>query len=333
MSLQPIIIADRYVLGEKIGSGSFGSIYSAFDNKKNIKVAMKLESVAMETQQLIIEKNHYVKLGAGTNCFDNNKGIPKIYDFFQNYKLKQGYYNILVMDLLGDNLENLMQKCGGKFSLKTTIQIAIQLIERIKYLHDNSILHRDIKPDNFLIGPNNIIHIVDLGLSKKYKDHVTSIHIQYRENKRLIGTPRYASINCHLGIEQARRDDIESILYLLIYLLNGKLPWQGIQASNKKTKYKKILEKKLNTSIDLLCRGIPSDFNMLFEYLKTLKFTDKPDYSYILSLFQKMAGKYNIKLDNIYDWDLLNTTNLLDINEKNISKYLPSSLEIDSSSD
>ena len=333
MSLQPIIIADRYVMGEKIGSGSFGSIYSAFDNKRNIKVAMKLESVDMEPQQLIIEKNHYVKLGAGNNSNDNSLGIPKIYDFFQNYKLKQGHYNILVMDLLGESLENLLQKCGGRFSLKTTIQIAIQLIERIKYMHDNSILHRDIKPDNFLIGPNNIIHVVDLGLSKKYKDYLTSVHIQYRENKRLIGTPRYASINCHLGIEQARRDDIESIIYVLIYLFNGKLPWQGIQASNKKKKYTKILEKKLNIPIDLLCKGLPVDFIILFEYLKTLKFSDKPDYSYIISLFKKMSGKYNIKLDNIYDWDLLNTTKILDINEENINKYLPSSLDVDSSSD
>jgi serine/threonine protein kinase len=132
-------------------------------------------------------------------------------------------------------------------------------------VHEKSFIHRDIKADNFLIGnglKSGIIHVVDFGLAKRYKDPKTNHHIIYRSNKSLTGTVRYASINTHMGIEQSRRDDIESMIYVLIYFLKGKLPWQGVLGKNKHEKYKKIIQIKIMTPIEKLCSECPSTFHL-----------------------------------------------------------------------
>ncbi len=291
-----IIINNKYVLKDKIGSGSFGTIYTAFDLFHKDIVALKLESVYINTPQLHLENKIY-------KLFNHAKGFPKIYDYFIDYKLPWGNYNILVMECLDNSLENLFDLCNRKFSLKTTLQIGIQMIQRISYCHDKSIIHRDIKPDNFLIDNNNFVYLVDFGLAKNYRDSKTHMHIPYRENKKLIGTPRYASINTHLGIEQSRRDDLESIGYILVYFLNGSLPWQGIKARDHRAKYQKIMEKKLAMPINLLCKNLPYQFITYFEYVRNLRFADKPDYKYFVKLFESIASENNIILDNNYDWD------------------------------
>ena len=134
----------------------------------------------------------------------------------------------MVMELLGHSLEDLFQYCGRKFTLKTVCMLADQMISRLEYMHTNNFIHRDMKPDNFLMGngnKRNVCYMIDFGLSKRYKDAKTGEHIPYRDNKSLTGTARYASVNTHIGIEQARRDDMESIGYILLYFLKGSLPW------------------------------------------------------------------------------------------------------------
>lgn len=164
-------------------------------------------------------------------------------------------------------------------------------ISRIEFVHAKSFIHRDIKPDNFLMGLGkraNQVNIIDFGLAKKYRDPKTHIHIPYRENKNLTGTARYASINTHLGIEQSRRDDIESLGYVLMYFLRGSLPWQGLKAATKKMKYEKISEKKMATPFEVLCKGFPLEFTTYFQYCRSLRFDDKPDYSYLRKLFRDL---------------------------------------------
>jgi casein kinase 1 len=298
MSLQSSIINNRYILGEKLGSGSFGTIYLGTDNRTNKNVALKLESMESEHQQLLKEKSIYKKLKGSIN-----NGIPEIYEYFSEYELSDGTYNILVMELVGTSLEDLFDKCDRKFSLKTTLQLAIQIIKRIQYIHQNSFIHRDIKPDNFVFN-NKTLYAIDFGLSKYYINPKTNNHISFRDDKSLTGTPRYASINAHLGCEQSRRDDLEAIGYVLVYFLNGKLPWQGIKAATKKKKYRKIMEMKKTTSIHSLCKRLPDELILYFQYVRNLKFTDTPDYDYLIKLFKQAAYKNNIMLDDYYDWNI-----------------------------
>ena len=134
----------------------------------------------------------------------------------------------MTMELMGPSLADLYQFCGYRFSLKTTLMLAYQLIKRFEYMHSKNFIHRDVKPDNFLMGlkeKSDILHIVDMGLAKKFYDQTTNKHIAYRDDKSLTGTARYASIHSHQGEELSRRDDFEAIGYVLIYFLTGYLPW------------------------------------------------------------------------------------------------------------
>ena len=131
------------------------------------------------------------------------------------------------------------------------------------------------------------VYIIDFGLAKRYIGR-DGKHIKYRENKSLTGTARYASINTHLGIEQSRRDDLECLGYVNLYFLRGSLPWQGLRANNKKDKYERIMEKKLSTSLETLCKGFAQEFITYMNYVRNLRFEDKADYSYLRSLFKEL---------------------------------------------
>ncbi len=213
----------------------------------------------------------------------------------------------MVMDLLGPSLEDLLSYCGRKFSLKTVAMIGDQMISRVEYCHTHHFLHRDMKPDNFLSGAGkkaSMVYLIDFGLAKRFRDPKTGEHIPYRDNKSLTGTARYASVNTHLGIEQSRRDDLESIGFILIYFLKGTLPWQGLQAKTKKEKYDRIKEKKVNTTIESLTRGAPEEFNAYLTYCRRLKFEEKPDYNYLKKLMRDCMHRHGLDYDYQYDWVL-----------------------------
>ena len=214
-------------------------------------------------------------------------------------------YTVLVMDFLAYNLEELFIQCKKKFSIHTVGMLADQIISRIEYLHSKNYIHRDVKPENFLIGlgsKSNIVHIIDFGMSKKYRDKKSHQHIPYREKKELTGTPRYASISAHLGIEQSRRDDLESVGYILIYFALGKLPWQGNNQGTKSERVRKISERKLITSIEKLCKDLPEEFANYLYYCRSLKFEERPDYVSLKKLFKDMIIRSNLEYDNVYDW-------------------------------
>jgi len=251
------------------------------------KSSNKIRTYKNKHPQLLYESRVYKSL------YTNGVvGIPSIKWFGT-----EGDFNVMVMDLLGPSLEDLFNFCGRKFSLKTVLMLADQMISRIEYLHSKNFLHRDIKPDNFLMGTGkkgHLVYLIDFGLSKKYRDQKTLTHIQYKDKKNLTGTARYASINTHLGIEQSRRDDLESIGYVLMYFNRGSLPWQGLKAANKKQKYEKIKEKKNGTAVETLCKGFPPEFSTYINYTRTLKFEDKPDCSYLRKLFRDLFEKRRI---------------------------------------
>ena len=154
----------------------------------------------------------------------------------------------------------------------------------------------------------NQVNVIDFGLAKKYRDPKTHLHIPYRENKNLTGTARYTSINTHLGVEQARRDDLESLAYVLMYFLRGALPWQGLKAATKKQKYDRIMEKKMTTPTDMLCRGFPNEFGIFLNYCRALRFDDKPDYSYLRKLFRDLFVREGYQYDYVFDWSVQRNT-------------------------
>ncbi|XP_074562412.1 casein kinase 1-like [Curcuma longa] len=154
-------------------------------------------------------------------------------------------------------------------------------------------------------GDAKQVYIIDYGLAKKYRDLQTHKHIPYRENKNLTGTARYASVNTHLGVEQSRRDDMESLGYVLMYFLRGSLPWQGLKVGTKKQKYDKISEKKMLTPIEALCKSYPSEFISYFHYCRSLRFEDKPDYAYLKRLFRDLFIREGYQFDYVFDWTLL----------------------------
>ena len=183
--------------------------------------------------------------------------------------------------------------------------IGIQLIDRIEQLHKSNYIHRDIKPENFLIGTNghkDIIHIIDFGLSKKFKSESTDKHRKISNENNPVGTPRYMSINTLRGIEQSRRDDMESIGYVLIYFLNGKLPWQGLNISNKQKRYKKLLHKRLKISVKKLCKDLPKCIYSYMMLVRTLKYDDDVNYSHLRKLFVNEMFERDICYDCSWDW-------------------------------
>ncbi|KAG6911357.1 casein kinase I [Tephrocybe rancida] len=288
-------VGGKYRLGKKIGSGSFGDIYLGINIISGEEVAIKLESVKAKHPQLEYESKVYKTLAGGV-------GVP-----FVRWFGTECDYNAMVLDLLGPSLEDLFNFCNRKFSLKTVLLLADQLISRIEYIHSRNFIHRDIKPDNFLMGigkRGNQVNVIDFGLAKKFRDPKTHLHIPYRENKNLTGTARYTSINTHLGVEQARRDDLESLAYVLMYFLRGALPWQGLKAATKKQKYDRIMEKKMTTPTDLLCRGFPNEFGIFLNYTRALRFDDKPDYSYLRKLFRDLFVREGYQYDYVFDWSV-----------------------------
>ncbi|MED6207283.1 Casein kinase 1-like protein 6 [Stylosanthes scabra] len=290
------VIGGKFKLGRKIGSGSFGELFISVNIQTGEEVACKLEPVKTRHPQLHYESKLYMLLQGGT-------GVPHLKWFGV-----EGDYNVMVIDLLGPSLEDLFNYCNRKFTLKTVLMLADQLINRVEYMHSRGFLHRDIKPDNFLMGLGrkaNQVYIIDYGLAKKYRDLQTHRHIPYRENKNLTGTARYASVNTHLGIEQSRRDDLESLGYVLMYFLRGSLPWQGLKAGNKKQKYDRISEKKVSTPIEVLCKSYPAEFVSYFHYCRSLRFEDKPDYSYLKRLFRDLFIREGHQFDYVFDWTVL----------------------------
>ena len=286
------LIFDRYKLLKKLGAGSFGSIYSA-------EYEQKLYAIKLEEKKYghnLLEHEAYIMSHL------KSPALPEVKAF--------GYstiHNILVMELMGKSLEDIFESFPTKkFSIRCVCNIGFQMIEILEYIHNKHIIHRDIKPDNFVTGLNEkrkYIYILDFGLSKKFRSSKTLKHYPVIKSKNLTGTARYASINALNGLTQSRRDDLEAVGYVIMYFLRGRLPWQGIPVKNKEERYKKIMEKKLATSAEELCKGFPKQFTDYINYTRGLQYEQDPDYDYLKNLFITTLNNEGFNIDCYYDWD------------------------------
>lgn len=283
---QEIVVGDRTHLKigstawqykNKIGAGNFGNIYIAYQpNPKYPKeLAVKTEDVESKEKRLVYEAQILAKLQVSSQR-------PTMYYFGT-----QGTSHVLAMEPLAANLSQLKNYFSGKLQYKTVLAIGFQMMSQIRNLHDIGVVHRDIKPENIMIGLGedaNKIFLVDFGLSMFYRDEENN-HIPLTTGNGLVGTPRYISRLTHMGVEYCRRCDLESIGYLLVYLLAGALPWQGLQSPPNYDTNAIILGVKMQVVPHMLCENLPPVFKEYFLYLERLGFGDVPDYEYLLSLW------------------------------------------------
>ena len=286
-------VGTYYHIKRKLGAGSFGKIYLVEHTLTHEYYAAKFESLDCPAPQLHYEAKLYKKFAGGSH-------IPNIH-----WTGCEKNHNIMVMDLLGSSLEDLFQKNGQKLSLKTVLVLADQMLSAIQYIHSKNYIHRDIKPDNFMVGTGKNavkVYSIDFGLSKRYRDDITHEHIRYIEGKSLTGTARYASIGALRGHEQSRRDDLEALGYVWIYLLKGKLPWMGINAHSREEKYKLIADCKEDTPIRQLCANLPPEFVTYMKYVRNLGFTESPNYTMLRELFRTAFTNAGFINDHQFEW-------------------------------
>ncbi len=283
-------IGNNYTLIKQIGKGSFGEVFLVSDHKGN-EYACKVEH-NNEKNRLKNEVNIYKRFNIKQiDC------IPLIYKYSETDES-----NLLLMQLLGKSLDVIFDECDEILDIGTVMKLAISIITVLEKIHRVGIIHRDIKPNNFMFGINDKsshLYIMDFGLSKRWYNNKK--HIDLKFGRSLIGTARYASINIHNGAEPSRRDDMESVGYMLIYFLRGSLPWQGLKKKTKTNPIDEIGKTKMLCDINELCKNIPDCFYQYINYTRNLNFTEKPDYEYLRNLFISSALQHNITLK--YYWE------------------------------
>lgn len=259
------LIGNKYKLIEKIGEGAFGSIYKGENIRTKELVAIKVEPIDNNTKLLKNESIIY-------HFLINNEGLPNVKWFGKD---KINYY--MVINLLGESLQSLKER-KGNFSLKLVLQIGIQIINLLKMIHNKGLVHRDIKPDNFLLGLNNKnrqIYIIDFGFCKTFLND--NQHIELKKTNNMIGTSNFASINAHEFNELSRRDDLESLGYMLVYFYFGDLPWKDY-SNNEMIK---IVKNNIMND-----ESIPKIILKYFEIIKVLGFKERPNYDLLINIFK-----------------------------------------------
>ena len=293
-TLKNKVIFHKYKTSKILGKGSFGCVFQGINIKSKKMVAIKVEDRKSESSLLGIETS-FLSLLKGY-------GIPKLIGYG-----KYGNFNVMIQEILGFNLMQI-KALIHHFTIKDIAMMGIQILDRIEFIHSKYIIHRDIKPENFTTGFEDIstIYLIDFGISRKYRSSRTLKHVKYALTGRMFGTVRYASYNASRGVEQSRRDDLESIANMLIYIYTGKLPWKGINLKDRqrKKKYLEMLLLKKFTSPEKICEGMPDEYVDFYKYCKSLNFEQDPDYEYLRNIFRKILSNCLVLNDYKFSWIL-----------------------------
>ena len=282
------------LLSKKLGAGAFGQIYECQNVKTKQTYAAKIEYHTAPNPQLYKESKIMTEM-------KGKLGFPTCH---QVIYLKQEL--VMVTDLLGPNIQDIMDNIEGKkFTMKSTLILTEQMLKRLRDLHEKGIIHRDIKPENFVIGKGKnekLIYMIDFGLSRHYLIEKTQQHIPMKSDRAIVGTLRYISMNCHEGLEVSRRDDLESLAYMMIHFVIGELPWMGIKAKSLGEKYKRVYEKKQETVPDEICKILPDEMKNFLQHILGLEFEEKPNYDFLEGLIKSLKSKYGFKNDDNFEW-------------------------------
>ena len=311
-NLQNKLFFNKYKLQKLIYSSKYSWVYQGINVNSKEPLAIKLED--RNGTKHFLESEAFLLLNL------KGLGIPKVISFG-----KSTQFIILIEELLGLAIHYLMKNKKDKIDrLKNICMIALQIIDRLEFIHSKNIIHRDIKTDNFVIGRNEnnkIIYLIDFGFARKYRSSRTGKHIKFKKTNTTMGNLSYISINANKAFEQSRRDDLESLGYMLVFLAKLYLPWSELVKSNAMdslTKLKKVLQLKLTTTPEQLCKGLPEEFTKYVQYCRGLEFEQDPDYDYLRSLFTSILMKNNQKNDYNFFWVIKSKKNQK--NQKNLKK-------------
>ncbi|KAM3414186.1 hypothetical protein BST61_g10845 [Cercospora zeina] len=285
-------INGKHSLIRKLGEGGHGAVYLGRDFDTGEEVALKLEHKSLAPSILEGEAERYQE-------FQGLAGFPELYWYGWHDD-----YRVMVFEILGPSLEDLFEYCDRRFSLKTVLMLADQLFVRLEELHSRNVIHRDIKPQNFLVGRGtngNIIYVTDFGLVNNFKGIRNNANDLVPRHPRLIGTTRFASVREHEGRTQSPRADLESLGYIIIYFMQGKLPWQGLKARGGQENKRLVIEKKAALKAKELCIGLPSEFVDYIKYAETLSHGVMPDYAVLRQIFRGLASKEEVEYNNVFN--------------------------------
>ena len=292
---QKSIIFNKYRIKKLIAKTHFGWLYEGINIKENQSVALKIEKK--------ISKFNLLESEAYMLYYLKGFGIPKLISYG-----KSGHFNILIEELLGLSIQAIwnQKKYKKKYKIKDICMIAIQCLDRLEYIHSKDVIHRDIKPLNLTIGKDdpNVIYLIDFGFAHKFRSTKTGKHIRFQNIRKVLGSMRYLSINANKGYEQSRRDDLESLAYMLIYLAKNSLPWIEAEKQDieKIKKYKLVLRNKIKISSEKLCTELPQKFKEYLNYVKNLEFEQEPNYDFMRKLFLDVLYKNNFTNDLKFSW-------------------------------
>ena len=287
------LLFKKFLVIKPIGKGSYSIVYQAKNILTNDFVAIKAEKRTIPSLELL-ESEAFILYSI------RGFGIPELLSYG-----KTKTHNILVMPLLGKSLLDIFIFSKKYDSLNDISSAAIQILDRIEWVHSNNYIYRDIKPENFLFGKKDkdVLYLIDFGFSKKYKSSKSGKHVPPKNTGRFIGSLRYASIYAISGKEQSRRDDIISIGYMIIYLMKKGLPWKGIKSNNYKECLSKVYEMKKNMKLEDLCKDLPKEILDYMKYANSLKFEQKTDYKKLKICFENILIKNGISFDKyIFSW-------------------------------